>query len=139
VVRQSVQWQGDNADQIERLLREHVARADKEGDQCRIRGVDGLNIVLELGDRITIDGDRLGVLRKAVADAEPMVVWTGTNLREIAEFLKTFQVRLDVVGQTLFVYEIFNAQPAVLLQPGDRMIDRANQIIVRKAGKDHRA
>jgi hypothetical protein len=137
-MRASVEWNGENAAEIEGLLRLHVARADKEGDQCCIRGIDGMSIVLDLGDRVMIEGDRLGVLRKAVATAEPTIVWTGANLGDIANFLKAYRVRLDVIGQTLFIYGEGEPQPATLNR-GDRLIERGHEITVRKVGRDHRA
>lgn len=137
-MRPTAEWTGDNATEIERLLRHHVARADKDGDRCRIRGIDGLDITLNLGDRIVIEGDRLGVLRTVKVGADPTITWNGLNLGEVAKFLNTFQVRLDVIGVSLFIYGKGEPQPAVL-QPGDRLIERKGMIVVSKAGKDHRA
>jgi hypothetical protein len=138
LMRPTVQWNGENAEQIEHLLRNHVARADKEGDRCRIRGIDGLNITLGLGDRLVIEGDRLGVLRSAKATADPTITWDATNLAAIVQFLAAYKVRFDVVFETLFIYGEGETQPAVL-NKGDRLIERKGVVIVSKAGKDHRA
>jgi hypothetical protein len=136
-MRPTAQWKGDNASEIEHLLREHVARADKEGDLCRIRGIDGLNISLNLGDRLVVEGDRLGVLRTVKAAADPTITWDATNLAAIAQFLRAYKVRFDVVFETLFIYGEGESQPAVL-NKGDRLIERKGIIVVSKAGKGHR-
>lgn len=137
-MRPTVEWNGENASEIERLLRHHVARADKEGDTCRILGLNGLNIVLHPGDRLVIEGDRLGVLRTVVNAPDPGITWDGRNLQAIAHFLRTYRVRLDVIGITLFIYGEGEPEPATL-NPGDRLTERKGMIIVSKAGKDHRA
>lgn len=135
--RATVEWKGDNEQEIERLLREHLARADRECDQCRIRGIDGLNITLNPGDRIMVEGDRLGVLREVNGAADPTITWDGRSLPAMVKFLATYKVRLDVIDVTLFIYGEGEPQPAVL-QPGDRLIERRGMIVVSKAGKDHR-
>lgn len=137
-MRPTVQWKGDNAPEIEKLLNAFVVRADKDGNRCRLIGLKGLNIVLEPGDSVTIEGLRLGVLRSSRKSApDPEITWEGGNLAAVAEFLKTFKVRLDVVGVGLFLYS--NREPPIVLAPGDKLIKRHGQIVVSKAGKDHRA
>jgi hypothetical protein len=137
-MRPTAQWNGDNAQEIEHLLRHHVARADKDGDCCHIIGLQGLDIRLNPGDRLVVEGDRLGVLRTAITAPDPTITWEGANVPEIARFLSTFKVRLDVIGNTLFIYGEGENAPAVLNR-GDRLIQRQGMIVVSKAGKEHRA
>ena len=67
----SAQWKVDNLPEIEDLLESHVAVVETSGDQLRIRGPAGLEIVLAPGDCLIREGDRLGVLR--VPDVERAV------------------------------------------------------------------
>ncbi len=59
----NVQWQVDNLHEIMSLLSGHMATIEQSGDACRIRGPMGLEIVLQPGDCLVRDGDRLGVVR----------------------------------------------------------------------------
>lgn len=132
----TVQWQGDNAAQVEHLLRHHAARADKEGDRLHIIGLAGLDLMLELGDSVVVEGDRLGVMRKQQGSVDIEVTWTGGNLAAIAKFLEGWQVRPDVVGADLFLYADGGY---LILSRGDKLILRNGKIVISKAGKDHRA
>ncbi len=135
----TVQWTGDNAREIEHLLRQFVVRADLEGEKCRVIGLRGLNLLLEPGDSLILEGERVGVIRasRESALAEPCLMWKGDNLREAAEFLKAYKVRPDVVGTDLFLYGGNDPKP-IVLHRGDCLIERHNRIIISKAGKDHR-
>jgi hypothetical protein len=135
----TVQWTGDNTVEIENLLSKHVARADKEGDLCHIRGLDGLDLTLSPGDHLTVEGDRLGVFRQGTPAPELTVTWTGTNMAEVAQFIAGFHVtRVEVVGDTLMLYADGDPRPTVANR-GDRLISRGGWLVVSKAGKDHRA
>lgn len=137
-MRETVEWTGDNTAEIEALLHQHVVRADKEGDLCRIRGLDGLNLVLKPGDHLTVEGDRLGVFRQGVPAPEPMVEWTGVNMGEIAQFIAGFHVHhVEVVGNTLMLYAVGDTNPTAV-KPGDRLVSRGGWLVVSKAGRDHR-
>lgn len=137
-MRHTIEWDGENASEIERLLSNHVARADKEGDLCRIRGLDGLNLTLKPGDHLTVEGDRLGVFRQGVPAPELTVEWTGLNMAEIAQFIAGFHVeRVEVVGDTLLLYAAGDTRPSAVNR-GDRLIARGGWLVVSKAGKDHR-
>lgn len=81
----TVQWNGDNLPEVERLLRLHEASAFKHGDQLHILG-EGLSILLNLGDQLIIDGDRLGVLRPPTKAANPEITWDGNNVFEMSRF-----------------------------------------------------
>lgn len=135
----TVEWKGDNELEIESLLQKHVARADKEGDLCHIRGLDGLDLTLKPGDHITVEGDRLGVFRQGTPAPEPTVTWKGTNMAEVAQFIAGFRVtRVEVVGDTLMLYALGDPRPSVVNR-GDMLIGRGGWLVVSKAGKDHRA
>lgn len=138
MTRQSLEWTGDNTTEVEALLRQHVARADREGDLCRIRGIDGLDLTLSPGDHIVVEGDRLGVFRQGKPAPEPMVEWTGINMMAIAEFIAGFHVHhVEVVGNTLMVYAVGDSSPTAV-KPGDRLISRGGWLVVSRAGQDHR-
>ncbi len=59
----NVQWKVDNVSEIDALLVDHVAVLEVSGDQLRIRGPGGLEIILNPGDCLLRDGDRLGTVR----------------------------------------------------------------------------
>jgi hypothetical protein len=130
-----VQWQGDNAAEVECLLRDHLARADKQGDKLLVRGI-GLNVELSLGDSVVLDGDRLGIKRAATAEPlkESYVTWKGDNVSEIGRFMSSYKVQFMVAGEFL---HIIAPQETVVLARGDRLVKRDGQIIVSVAGKQH--
>jgi len=57
------QWKLDNLDELEALLTDHVVVWETDGSALRIRGQDGLEIILNPGDCLLRDGNRLGVMR----------------------------------------------------------------------------
>ena len=59
----TAQWKLDNLQEFEDLLKSHVASLEMSGDQLRIRGPAGLEIILDPGDCLIREGDRLGTLR----------------------------------------------------------------------------
>jgi len=59
----NVQWKVDNIEQIEKLLEQHETRVKQIDDNLLIQGWGGLNIMLEPGDCLMLDGDRLGIVR----------------------------------------------------------------------------
>lgn len=136
--RATVEWKGDNTAEVESLLQRHVARADREGDLCHIRGIDGLDLMLQPGDHLTVEGDRLGVFRQGKPAPEPEVTWTGINMAEVAQFIHRFHVeRVEVVGNDLMLYAPGDIRPTVATR-GDKLIERGGWLVVSKAGKDHR-
>lgn len=137
--RQVVQWRGDNAAEAERLLAQHLARADKHGDKLHLVGI-GLNVELSLGDSLVMEGDRLGIQR-AVTTApltEEFVTWTGENMGSVISFMRAYQVRIEVVDGKIRLYGDDSYLPWFTLRKGDRLIKRDGQIIVSLAGRDHR-
>ncbi len=132
----TVQWQGDNAAEVENLLRHHAARADQEGDRLHIMGLAGLDLMLEIGDSVIVEGDRLGVLRKQQGSVDIDVTWTGGNLAAIVKFMEGWNVRPDVVGADLFLHADGGY---LILNRGDKLILRSGKIVISKVGKDHRA
>jgi hypothetical protein len=131
---QIVQWRGDNADEADHLVSSaHLARADKDGAKLRVVGV-GLNIELDLGDSLILDGDRLGVLRHATEKPmkETGVTWQGNNLQKVKDFLKTYQVRFAQDGRRLKLYGDNSDHPWFILDLGDQLLKRDGQIIVSK-------
>jgi hypothetical protein len=135
-----VQWRGDNAAEVDHLLRAHIARADQERDKLRIIGLhtgDGLNIEVNLGDTLIVDGDRLGI-RRAASDQpllERSVIWHGNNIGQVKDFLKRYAVRIEVSGSRLELYGDPDSKvPWFSLRIGDALVHRDGQIIVSKAG-----
>ena len=59
----NAQWKLDNVSEIEALLTDHAVSLEVHGDAIRIRGPEGLEIILNPGDCLLRDGDRLGVVR----------------------------------------------------------------------------
>lgn len=136
-MRPTVQWRGDNAAEVEHLLRNHLARADKHGDKLHVMGLGGLDITLELGDSVVIEDDRLGVMRRQPQEGpEQWVTWDGNNLGKVAQFLIGWDVRPDVVGADLFLYAKTGGY--LVLKRGDRLVKRHGEIVISKGGKDHR-
>ena len=131
----TVQWTGDNAQEIERLLANHLARADKHGDKLTLIGI-GLSLELSLGDSIMLDGDRLGVVRAGNPIPPDTITWDGTNVPAINEFLEAAGVWLLVEGEILSIYG--GNTPIASLNRGDRIEKTAGQITISRAGKDHR-
>lgn len=135
-MRSQLQWKGDNVAEIEKLLGNHLARADKEGDKLHLIGI-GLNIEVALGDSVIVDGDRLGILRANVKpQPDPFIVWTGANVDEFTAFLKPYGVWLAVTGEKLSIYG-GNLHFATMGR-GDRITISGGNVVVSRAGKDHR-
>lgn len=135
-MRRTAQWKGDNVAEIERLMSAIVARADKQGDKLHIIGLGGLDVTLELGDSVILEGKRLGV-RRARTDPplqESYVTWQGDNVGQIAQFLGDYDLRIDVVGADLYLY----GAEMVVLKRGDRVVRRDGLLLVSKAGAGHR-
>jgi hypothetical protein len=131
----SIVWEGDNSAEVEQLLGNHLARADKVGDKLRLVGI-GLHVELSLGDTLLLDGDRLGISRKGAGIAECFVTWDGTNVPAFVEFLKPYGVGLLVEGEQLSIYADFHH--VATLNRGDRVERKDGQLVVSRAGKDHR-
>lgn len=138
-MRRTVEWTGDNVVEIERLLTDHVVRAEKAGDQCHIQGADELSLTLNLGDRIAVEGDRLGIFRKDAVRPDPEVTWTGTNVEEMARFLSGYEVRVELIADVLCIHDARGQEKVAIVNRGDKLIERGGMLIVSKAGKDHRA
>jgi hypothetical protein len=136
--RRVVQWQGDNAEEAERLLSNHLARADKHGDKLHLIGL-GINVELNLGDSLILDGDRIGIQRAATKEplVEEFVTWTG-DLPAVERFLKRYVVRLEVRGTLLALFGDDSGIPWFVLSQGDRLVKRDGQIIISKLGNHHR-
>jgi hypothetical protein len=131
----TIQWTGDNVAEIERALADHLARADKHGDKLHLIGI-GLNVELGLGDSILMDGDRMGIVRAGAPMPLTEITWDGTNVPAINDFLDATGVWLLVEGEILSIYggnQLFAA-----LNRGDRIEKKAGQIVISRAGKDHR-
>lgn len=131
----TVIWDGQNAAEIEQLLSQHLARADKHGDKLTLIGI-GLNVELSLGDSIMLDGDRLGILRAGAPMPPAAITWDGTNVPAINEFLSAAGVWLLVEGEVLSIYG--GSTLIAALNRGDRIEKRNGQMHVSRAGKDHR-
>jgi hypothetical protein len=136
-MQRTVQWTGDNAAEIESMLSDHVARADKYGDRCVIIGINGMHVDLELGDSIVVDGDHLGVIRhkKGTPVADPEMIWDG-NTQRMAAFLIDFELAIEVIGDDLYLRGTGERKP-VVVKRADKLIKRHGNLIVSRAGKDH--
>jgi len=131
----SLTWDGDNIKLIEQFLEKHLVRADKHGDKLHLIGI-GLNVELSLGDRIMLDGDRLGIVRAGGLVPPDVLTWDGTNVPAFNEFLAHAGVWLLVEGEYLTIYA--GPNPIATLNRGDRLEKREGQIVVLRAGKDFR-
>ncbi len=134
-MQRTVQWQGDNPAEIESFLSQFVVRADQLGEQCHITGINGMHVVLELGDSLVLDQGHLGVIRhpKGTPVRDPELTWDG-NYLAASKFLEAFKVTLQVVGEDL---HLVNSKLRVPVKRGDKMILRNNHIVVSVAGQDH--
>lgn len=132
-----VRWTGNNTRDVNRLLDEHMARAEPDGGRLHLVGM-GLNTHISVGDVILVEGDRVGIKRaKPLPTIDPYVTWEGDNLLEIDDFLKLYGVNLQVMNERLTVY----AGPELMasLGRGDRITkDSKGQIVVSRAGEHHR-
>lgn len=136
---QIAQWRGDNVQEVERLLGNHLARAAKAGDKLKVTGI-GIDLELSLGDTVTVDEDRLGIIRHQTEKPlkETWVTWQGNNLHKCESFLKQYKVRLKADSNKLKLYGDDTLMPWFILQLGDRLVNRDGLIIISKVGKDHR-
>ena len=100
----NAQWRIDNIADIENLLSEHVVSLEKHGDQLRIRAPDGLEIILNPGDCLLRDGDRLGVMR--VPDAERSVPVTRKIEVRCEQCNKPIEVDIDVLQDPATVWVV---------------------------------
>lgn len=132
-----VRWMGNNTSAVNRLLSEHMARAEPDGAQLHIVGV-GLNTHICVGDTVIVEGDRLGIKRlKPIPQVEKYVTWTGDNLFEIDDFLKLYGVNLSVMSDRLNIHGGKGLMAS--LGRGDRITKSATgEIIVSRAGEHHR-
>jgi hypothetical protein len=53
----------DNQEDIEKLLAWHHARCKRDGDRLLVQAWGGMNVRLETGDCLVLDGDRVGIVR----------------------------------------------------------------------------
>ena len=60
----TVQWQVDNLREFEEFLDAFHVRMQRAPDDClMIQGWGGLNVILNPGDCLLLDGDSLGIVR----------------------------------------------------------------------------
>lgn len=133
----TARWEGDNLREIEVLLRLHDAKAYAHGETLHISG-QGIYITLSPGDSLIREGDRLGVLRRVVDASDPEIIWTGVNVTDMARFLSGYEIRVELFGNTMFIHDLQGREKPARLEPGDKLIERGGQLIVSKAGRDHR-
>jgi hypothetical protein len=134
-MQKTVQWQGNNPGEIESFLHKFVVRADQFGEQCHIRGINGLHVVLEPGDSVVLDRGKLGVIRhpKGTPVNDPELTWDG-NYLAASKFLEDYKVTLQLVGEDLHLIDRHSRVP---VKRGDKLIIRDNHIVVSIAGQDH--
>jgi hypothetical protein len=131
-----VRWTGDNTRDVNRLLDEHMARAEPDGPRLHIVGM-GLNTHISVGDIVMVEGDRLGIKRaKPLPTVDPYVAWDGDNVLEIDDFLRLYGVRLEVISERLNVF----AGPELMasLGRGDRITKSNGNVVITRAGEHHR-
>ena len=63
----TIQWQVDNLREFEEFLEPFHTRMKREGDSLLLQGHGGMNITLDPGDCLLLDGESLGVVRAATA------------------------------------------------------------------------
>ncbi len=99
----NVQWKLDNIAEIEALLDEHITQVEKNGDQLRIRGPDGLEIVLNPGDCLLLDGDKIGTVR--VPDADRRVKFQTIEVR-CEQCNKPIEVDIDLLQDPATIWVV---------------------------------
>lgn len=129
-------WMGNNTSAVNRLLDEHMARAEPDGGRLHIVGM-GLNTHISVGDTVMVEGDRLGIKRaKLLPTVDPFVTWEGDNLLEIDDFLKLYGVRLEVMSGILNIYA--GHELMATLARGDRATKSNGNVVISRAGQHHR-
>lgn len=134
----TVEWRGDNAREIERFLNRYVVRVDQSGDQLRVMGLGGLDLILKVGDKIMVDVElkQVGVMRRDAIAACPRVTWRGDNAAEVYRFVQDFGVEINVVGDDLWLLP--QGQQFIVMNRGDEIVKNGNTLAVSVAGQDHR-
>jgi hypothetical protein len=132
-----VRWMGNNTGAVNKLLAEHMARAELDGAHLHIVGM-GLNTHISVGDTVLIEGDRLGIKRlKPTPQPDKFVTWAGDNVLEIDDFLKLYGVRLEVMNDLLNIHAGNDLMAS--LGRGDRITKASTgEIVVSRAGQHHR-
>lgn len=131
----SVQWMGNNQKSIDALLSNHMAATELQiGHKLRIHGL-GLETIIDLGDFVIVDGDRIGIRRAPVASDE-FVTWTGKNLESVKSFTEGAGVRFEVHDERLDVMGGENLIAS--LSRGDRITKQNGNMTVTRAGEHHR-
>jgi hypothetical protein len=131
-----IRWMGNNTSAINRLLDEHMARAEPDGGRLHIVGM-GLNTHISVGDTVLVEGDRLGIKRaKPLPTVDPYVTWQGDNLLEIDDFLTLYGVRLAVMGDQLTIHAGHDLMAS--LARGDRITKSKGNVVISRAGEHHR-
>ena len=59
----NAQWKINNQPELEKILTDFAVQFERSGDHLLITGPMGLEIELEPGDGVIIDGERIGVVR----------------------------------------------------------------------------
>lgn len=132
-----VRWTGNNTRDVNKLLEDHLARAEPDGATLHIVGI-GLNTHICVGDVVLIENDRLGIKRvKPAPQADPFVTWTGDNVFEIDDFLKLYGVHIDVMNDLLNIHAGHDLMAS--LGRGDRITKSSTgEIVISRAGQHHR-
>lgn len=132
-----VRWMGNNTSAVNKLLAEHMARAEPDGAHLHIVGM-GLNTHISVGDTVLVEGDRLGIKRlKSTPQPDKFVTWTGDNVLEIDDFLLLYGVRLQVMGDHLAIHSGHDLMAS--LGRGDRITKASSgEIVISRAGQHHR-
>ncbi len=72
----NAQWKLNNQAEIEKLFPDFVVQFERSGDHLLLTGPMGMEIELEPGDCLMVDGERVGVVRVPVeAKAEKLEVY----------------------------------------------------------------
>ncbi len=98
------QWKLDNLAELDALLKDHVAMWETDGSALRIRGPEGLEIILNPGDCLLLNGDRLGVVR--VPDEDRRMPIKQTIEASCAQCNKPVKVDVDVLQDPATIWVV---------------------------------
>lgn len=133
--KQALQWTGDNLQEVNDLLDDFAISTGVAGGVLRLLGIGGLELTVQLGETLLLDGSSLGIIRNSISKpGDAFVIWKGSNLEEFAQFLKNYKVRMAVAGNALLIH---GGHKPLILSQGDRLYNREGQIVVSIKGKDH--
>ena len=146
-------WDGENLNEIALLFNEFDVHVEQNGDTVRITGPDDFEAKLQVGDAIDLGGGGAGFKITRASDPaveDPYITWTGNNMFDIVQFIEGWlAITPSVIDNLLvlewieerghvFTVEAMSQKMQCFLERGDRLVQRGMQLIVSRAGTDHR-